>query len=291
MLLYNPVEQTTFIKNAMTQKYTLHTHTIGFDGQDSIINMIETAKQHGLHTIGISNHFIVHPNIKKSKMYEFAVRGGYSNIYAETFQTALNRFIPHYAEIDVLREQYPEIRILKGMEVDFFNNLIWHNKFEQAINILQPDYIIGSAHFIEYGDTILNTHDWAKADTSTKDILLKKYWINLANAAQSGLFTWMAHLDLPKKVGLGCEDYWAEYENNVIEEINKSKTAIEINTSFYKPDCYEPYPSNRIMQMVKHANIPVLISDDAHRAKDLCRHFDKAENIIINMNLQHYQIR
>ena len=158
----------------MKQKYTLHTHTIGFDGQDSIINMIETVKQFGLHTIGISNHFIVHPNIKKSKMYEFAVRGGYSNIYAENFQTALNRFIPHYAEIDALREQYPDIRILRGMEVDFFDNPIWYNKFEQTLKILQPDYIIGSAHFIEYGNTILNSHDWAKADTSTKDILLKK---------------------------------------------------------------------------------------------------------------------
>lgn len=274
----------------MTQNYTLHTHTIGFDGQNSIVAMIETAKQLGVSTIGISNHFIVHPSIKKSKMYEFAVRGGYSNIYAETFQEALNRFVPHYAEIDVLREQYPTVRILKGMEVDFFNNLIWRNKFEQAIKILHPDYIIGSAHFIEYGDTLLNTHDWARADTSTKDILLKKYWTNLANAAQSGLFAWMAHLDLPKKVGLGREELWAEYENKVIEEINKSKTAIEINTSFYRPDCYEPYPSNRILQMVQRASVPVLISDDAHRTQDLCRHFDEAENIINNMNLQHYQI-
>jgi histidinol-phosphatase (PHP family) len=275
----------------MKQKYTLHTHTIGFDGQDSIINMIETVKQFGLHTIGISNHFIVHPNIKKSKMYEFAVRGGYSNIYAENFQTASNRFIPHYAEIDALREQYPDIRILRGMEVDFFDNPIWHNKFEQTLKILQPDYIIGSAHFIEYGNTILNSHDWAKADTSTKDILLKKYWTNIANAAQSGLFNWMAHLDLPKKVGLGREEFWVEYENKAIEEANKSKTAIEINTSFYKPNCYEPYPSNRILQMVQRANVPVLISDDAHRAKDLCRHFDEAENIIMNMNLRPYQTR
>lgn len=268
----------------MIQKYSLHTHTIGFDGQNSVADMIKTAKELGLHTIGISNHFIVHTGIKKSKMYQFAVRGGYSNIYSCCFDEVLNRFIPHYSEIDALREQYPDIRILRGMEVDFFNNPTWRDKFEQAIKILQPDYIIGSAHFIEYGDTVLNSHDWAGADKATRDILLKKYWINVANAAQSGLFTWMAHLDLPKKVGLGREDCWGEYENRVIEEAHKTKTAVEINTS----GCYEPYPSKRILQMVQRENVPVLISDDAHRAKDLCRRFDEAEKIICNMNLREF---
>lgn len=275
----------------MSQKYSLHTHTIGFDGQDTVAGMIDTAKQLGLHTIGISNHFIVHPEIKKSRMYQFALRGGYSNMYSCCFKEVLDRFIPHYAEIDALREKNPDIRILRGMEVDFFNNSTWHNQFEKAIKILQPDYIIGAAHFIEYGDTILNTHDWAAADKSTKDILLEKYWTNVKHAAQSGLFNWMAHLDLPKKVGLGREDSWAEYENKVIEQVNKTKGAIEINTSFYKPDCYEPYPSNRIIQMVKSFDVPVIISDDAHRVKDLGRHFDEAENIILNMNLRRYQIR
>jgi len=275
----------------MMQKYSLHTHTIGFDGRNTVADMVERAREQGLHTLGISNHFIVYPGIKKSKMYEFAVRGGYSNMYASSFKEVLNRFIPHYLEIDAMREKYPDIRILRGMEVDFFNNQDWRNKFEQAIKILKPDYIIGSAHFIEYGDTILNAHDWVKADEETKDVLLKTYWTNVGNAAQSGLFTWMAHLDLPKKVGLGREDCWAEYENKVVEKAGKSNIAIEINTSFYKPECYEPYPSNRIMRMIQRENVHVLISDDAHQSKDLCRYFDEAENIIEIMNLRRYNAR
>jgi len=275
----------------MIQKHSLHTHTIGFDGQNTVASMVETACRLKLDTIGISNHFIVNPIIKQSKMYKIAAAKGYNNIYSSSFQEALNRFIPHYAEIDALREKYPNILILRGMEVDFFNTPNWVNNFEQAIKILKPDYIIGSAHFIEHNGTILNTHDWANADKSTQNILLQKYWQNVYNAAQSGLFTWMAHLDLPKKVGLGRETHWTDYENKVIEAVDKSKTAIEINTSFYRPDCYEPYPSNRILQMVQRANIPVLICDDAHSAQQLCRHFDEAENIIQNLHLCRYQMR
>lgn len=80
----------------MTQKYTLHTHTIGFDGKNSVQDMVNRARELGFHTIGISNHFIVHENIRKSKMYGFAVQGGYANIYSSYFCDVMDKFIPHY---------------------------------------------------------------------------------------------------------------------------------------------------------------------------------------------------
>ncbi|MCQ2562398.1 MAG: PHP domain-containing protein, partial [Alphaproteobacteria bacterium] len=239
-------------------KSTLHTHTIGFDGQNTVKEMVAHAADLGFTTIGFSNHFIVHPNIKKSKMYSFAVQGNYHHIYSETFDEAINKFIPHYEEIEKIRSLYPQMRILRGMEVDFFGTKQWIEKFNQAIKQLKPDYLIGSTHFVELDGKILNSHDWAKADKETQKIILQKYWTNIAKAAQSNLFTWMAHLDLPKKVGLGQEKEWSEYERLAILAISKAKTAIEINTSFYKDDCYEPYPSMRILKMARAKNIPVI---------------------------------
>lgn len=270
----------------MTQKYSLHMHTIGFDGHDSVQTMINRAGEIGFSTIGISNHFIVNADIKNSKMYSFAVRGGYDTIYSESFDEVLTRFIPHYEELEHIQELNKNTRILRGMEVDFFNIPKWRYGFERILKILTPDYLIGSAHFIEYDGKILNMHDLKKASPDIQDLLLQKYWKNVAVAAESGLFTWMAHLDLPKKVGLGRDKKWAEYENMAVEAIAKSGTAIEINTSFYKPDCYEPYPSNRILKMVAKNNVPVLLSDDAHNAKDLGRNFDEASQLIKYMNLR-----
>ena len=49
----------------MMQNYTLHTHTVGFDGRNAVMEMVNRARELGLKTIGISNHFIVHLHIKK----------------------------------------------------------------------------------------------------------------------------------------------------------------------------------------------------------------------------------
>lgn len=271
---------------AMIQDYTLHTHTIGFDGQDTIQTMVNRARELGFKTIGISNHFIVNPVVKQAKMYKYAVRGGYSNMYSASFDEVLSRFIPHYEELSRAQEQNPDIKILRGMEVDFFNNQKWRIGFEKAIKILNPDYLIGSAHFVEYSGTLLNIHDLKNSDEKTQDLLLSRYWDNVARAAESGLFTWMAHLDLPKKVGLGRAEKWTEFEGRAVQAISKSGTAIEINTSFYRPDCYEPYPSNRILKMAGQNNVPVLISDDAHVAKNIGRHFDEAQQLIKDLNLK-----
>ena len=270
------------------QNYTLHTHTVGFDGKNTVLEMVRRAQQLNLKTIGISNHFIVHQNIKKSRAYKYAVRGGYSNMYADTFEEAQERFINNYNVIDCARRMNPNMNILQGMEVDFFDDARWQKNFQKAVKVLKPDYIIGAKHFVEYGGRVLNMHDLKNAGADTQEFLLNKYWAGVARAAESGLFDWVAHLDLPKKVGLGREQKWAEHENRAVESAAKSNTAIEINTSFYKQDCYEPYPSNRILRAVAQNNVPVLISDDAHNTESIARHFDEAEELIKNMKLRSF---
>ena len=269
----------------MNQKYTLHTHTIGFDGKNTAQDMINRARELGFKTIGISNHFAVHPNIKHSPMYPYSVRNVYSNNFSASFGEVLSRFVPHYIELRNLRDKNPDMKILCGMEVDFFNDTKWQCEFEHACSVLRPDYIIGSCHFLEYDGVLLNSHDWKNADSWTQDKLIRMYWTKIAQAANSGLFTWMAHLDLPKKVGLGREQKWAEYEHNAICAIAHSGTALEINTSGYKPECDEPYPSARILEMARDNNVPVLLSDDAHNIANIGRHFDRGHEIIKTMGL------
>lgn len=288
MLLHNCIFDAMVY--AMKQRYTLHTHSLGFDGKSTVQQMIDTARDMGFYTIGISNHFIVHPNIKQAPMYQYSVRGGYSNIYASGFDEVMGRFVPHYDELEILREQNPDIKILRGLEVDFFDDLNWQKNFEKCIAILRPDYTIGSCHFILHNGVLLNSHDWAKADCDTRDILLKQYWNNIAIAATSGLFTWMAHLDLPKKVGLGREYKWQGYEDKAVSAIAKSGVGTEINTSGYKTGCDEPYPSIRILKMLASANVPVVISDDAHAASQIGRHFARAENLIHDLGLRRFDI-
>lgn len=259
------------------QKFSLHTHTLGFDGRNSEEEMVAQAQTLGWKQLGFSNHFIVHPRIKDSVMFVYAVKGRYDKIYSASFDEAIAKFAAHYQKVDELKKE-TNIRLLKGMEVDYFAAPEWREGFVKALNILKPDYLIGSAHFIEYRDTLYNSHDVKNASSIEQNMLLHRYWQNERAAAQSGLFDFMAHLDLMKKVGLGQGKEWQEEEQKTVDAIKNAGVRVELNTSGCKFGD-EPYPSRRIMQMLAAAKIPVLLSDDAHSASQLGKHFEQTTEL------------
>lgn len=258
------------------QDFTLHTHTIGFDGKSTPEQMIERARDMGFKTIGISNHFIVHPDIKGTKMYDAAMARGYDTMYNASFDEALAKFRPHYDELARLQDKNPDIRILRGMEVDRFPTDAWADGFKRICEILKPDYLIGAAHFIEYGGTVCNVHDMTNAPASTRDEMLNIYWKNVQELAKSGMFNWIAHMDLPKKLGLGEHEKWNPIKRDTVETIAALGTPVEINTSGYKIGTKQPYPGINILKMLGQYDVPMLISDDAHDTDRIGRDFGRA---------------
>lgn len=260
------------------QKFSLHMHTVGFDGKNTETEMLEKAMECQLKQIGFSNHFIVHPNIKKSPMYAYASRGGYSDIYSSDFDEVIRKFENHYRKIDELKK-VSDIMIFKGMEVDYFPDDEWRKGFERAIKILQPDYLIGTTHFVEDNGILLNSHDLKNSPKIKQNKFLHRYWQGIRAAAQSRLFDFIAHLDLMKKVGLGHEEVWREDELKTVKTLKANSIATEINTSGFKFNYNEAYPSRRMMKMLAEYNIPVLLSDDAHKKENITCKFAKAEQI------------
>lgn len=259
----------------LIQDFSLHTHTIGFDGRNTPCDMVVRAKELEMRALGISNHFIVHPNIKQTNFYPHAVSGGYDTIYSSSFDEAIARFKSHYDELNRLSDKC-EIKLYRGMEVDYFDYPGWRKGFDRALCILQPDYIIGASHFIEYDGMLCNVHDMANVDSGKSEKMIQVYWDKIVRAAESGMFNWMAHLDLPKKTGCGRDAWWTDAESMAVDAAAKSKTPLEINTSLYRPYCDEPYPSPRILRMAAHARVPVLLSDDAHAANQMGQNFLRA---------------
>lgn len=269
------------------QNFSFHMHTTGFDGQDTVSQMVETAQNLGLKKIGISNHFIVNPVIKETKMYGAALKRGYQNIYSSSFEEAIERFKPHYEEIDFIRQK-TNFPIYKGMEVDFFAYDGWSEGFEKALEILKPDYLIGSAHFVAANGTLYNSHDLKNAGKEEQNMLLYKYYQNVRAAAKSKMFDFLAHLDLMKKVGLGSDERWAEVELHTVQTIAENKVNVEINTSGFKLGFDEPYPSIRILNLLAQYHVPVIISDDAHNKERIADGFDKAEEIAHKVGIKDF---
>lgn len=276
------------IKFLNQQDFTIHTHTHEFDGRNSSAEMIDRARAVGFRTIGISNHFIVHPMIKRTKLYGASVAGGYSSMYSSDFDEALAKFIPHYAELEQLRDKNPDMQILRGLEVDYFPTPQWADGFARACEILKPDYLIGSAHFVEYAGTVCNVHDMAILDDKTQDEMLKIYWSNVRRLAGAGMFNFLAHIDLPKKKGLGLKKKWTGEWEDTIVAIAESRTPIEINTSGYKIGTGEPYPGPKILELAKLYHVPMFFSDDAHHVDQLGRCMDDAYIMAKNCGISNF---
>lgn len=258
----------------MIQDFTLHTHTNEFDGRNSIDEMINRATDMEMSAIGISNHFIVHPVIRQTNFYPFAVRGGYESMYNTSFDELMAQFVPHFENIERISTRH-NIRVLRGIEADFFYYPTWERDFARAMDILRPDYIIGACHFIEKDGKLYNIHDIANSAPDMRNKMLNLYWAKVRDAAASGLFTWMAHLDLPKRVGAGMGTQWINHEMRAIETLAKHNTPIELNTAG-KMNHSAMHPSERVLDMVRDTNIPVLISDDAHAISQIGRGFESA---------------
>jgi regulator of protease activity HflC (stomatin/prohibitin superfamily) len=175
------------------QKFSLHTHTIGFDGRNTEEEMVRRAEELGWKKIGFSNHFIVHENIENAPMYANAKMRGYDTIYSSSFDEAVAKFEPHYKRIDDLQGR-TDVKILKGMEVDFFNNDEWRKGFEEAVSYLKPDYLIGSAHFVDVdGILYMQVMDPAKASYG-----ISEYRFATTQLAQTTMRSEMGKLDLDR---------------------------------------------------------------------------------------------
>jgi len=252
-----------------TIDYSLHTHTTGFDGRDTIENMVLAAKLRDIKTFGISNHFILHRNIKKSPMYKFAVMGNYDKIYNDNRDELIEKFKRVSDEIKEMRKKYPDMTILFGMEMDLFKNEQWTNDVNYAVRVLQPDYVIGARHFIEAPDgTLLNVHDIRGADSKTSGHLLRSYYqfyddefADIINRELKFDIAFMAHVDLPRKLGL----YNPVMEWYAVEKLSQIGVPAELNTSLIKNKNYlvgdmEP----TVFKAMAETKIPVVLSDDAH---------------------------
>ena len=273
--------------------YTLHTHTRGFDGRNTVEEMICTARARGFNTIGFSNHFIVHPYIKKSKMYEYAARGGYAAIYNDDINVAMAKFAAHYSEVRGLREKYPDMNILCGMEMDWFQYDGWRDMANCAVARLNPDYVIGAMHFIDRGaDGILNVHDMKNADLRESGRLLREYYQNLMRLAEFDWrpmgfrFNWVAHFDLPRKVGL----YYEDMENAALKTLALNNMPIELNTALMGRENYISQDKGRTdkIDQIAKTGIVTLASDDAHDVTRLGCDFDVVKQLVKSENIVNF---
>jgi len=159
--------------------------------------------------------------------------------------------------IDKLIKKYPQIKILKGYEVDFTPMI------DKRVLQRDVDYFIGSIHFLDnWGfDNPEFLAVWHKRDI---DDVYKEYFDLVVKLAESKLFDIVGHLDLIKIFNFKPKEDIKILAKDAIEAIADNKLTVEINTAGLRKKVNEAYPSIPLLEMIKEKNIDITFGSDAH---------------------------
>lgn len=234
----------------MIVRQNLHTHTVYCDGKNTVEEMIISAVDKGMTSIGFSGHALTPHDISYCMSEEST--GKYAG------------------EILRLKEKYKiRIAVYLGLEQDYFS-------CEPSIPC---DYLIGSVHYVEKNGQYIPVDE-------SRDILingvnrlyggdiysfLEDYYFLVGDIFNKTKCDIVGHLDLPEKFnGDGSlfdrenPRYKAAYKNAVAKLIAQDRI-FEINTgAISRGYTTSPYPNESILKFITDMGGKVTVSSDSH---------------------------
>lgn len=265
----------------MIQKFTYHCHTNFSDGKDSAEEMVDKAIDLGFSQLGISDHLIVHKNIKQSPSWPIMISRSNDHVYKKDFKSILPEYQKHCEELRSLSLR-KNFKIFVGFEVDFFTYDGWLEEFKEFLQQLDYDYIISGNHFLfnDNCETIYNIDKRLSSIIDKPKIqkLISNHFKTIEKSAKSGLFKFIAHLDYVRKMGTEfcAENDFTEDKLAIAQTLKNYNIATEISTKGLRK-IGDFYPSEWLLKELAKNSVQIVISDDAHRIDELGFDFDLAE--------------
>jgi histidinol-phosphatase (PHP family) len=233
----------------MTIKFDLHTHheRCGH-ARGQIKDYIEAAIKNGLQVIGIADH---------SPYFSSEEDQPYPHIAMPKSE------FPYYIqEVLKLKELYAgKIDVLLGVESDFFPENVDH--YRSFFDLYPFDYIIGSIHDVD-GISIFKKGRWEGLTEEEKIKTKETYYALIEQSARSGMFQILGHIDAMKGFYPAFSTIQTKAVEQTLKVIGENNLAIEINTSGKTKDVGGWYPSDEILEMVRHYGVKVTFGSDAH---------------------------
>lgn len=240
----------------MIYKTDYHIHTVFSDGRSVPAAYIKTAITAGLKEIGFAEHLTLFRNGLDWSMNKSQVR-------------------PYLEHVRALREKTSGIKVLIGLEVDFFPGK--EAEIFSEINKLELDYVIGSVHYL--GDS---TVDLGPEFYEGKDIddLFIAYFDNVSAAAASGIFDIIAHCDLIRIYGFKPSFNPEPVYRKLALNLKKHDVAFEVNTNGRNRPIADFYPDRRFLHIFREEKVPVCVNSDAHMPERVSQYFEEAYKLV-----------
>ncbi len=180
--------------------------------------------------------------------------------------------VDYVGEVQALKAAFPGF-VLLGVEADYRPQTV--GEVRSLLESHPFDYVIGSVHHLG---------DWGVDDSrqieryQERDIddVWIEYFQLVGDAAESGLFTILGHLDLVKKFGYRPTRALERELNYLVERIARANLLVEINTAGLHKPIGEAYPTLDILRRLCAEGVAVTFGSDAHRPQEVGRDFDHA---------------
>jgi len=186
---------------------------------------------------------------------------------------------PEYLRlVDEARREFPQLPIRLGLECDFLpGREAWIRELSQKADF---DYLIGAVHYITPDWDVDNPLKLARWRDQPVEEVWTRYFQAMTQAAQSGLFDFMAHPDLVKKFGHIPKGDLRPYYRETLDAIEASGIAMEVSTAGLRKEVMEIYPSKGFLKEAFLRNIPILISSDSHSPEEVGFQFQQALDLV-----------
>ena len=240
-----------------------HTHSLYCDGKSTLEEHVREAEKCGLLQLGFSSHSSVP--------------------FENNFAISEERIPEYIKEIEQL-QQKTNIKLLKSLECEFVPGItkdfdVWHTTYNL-------DYVIGGVHLVRppHGDGLWfidgskqEIYDNGLRDLFGNDIkaAVTAFWEQTFEMLETQHLDIIAHFDKIKmhnrdRFFTEDESWYKVLADNAIQLIKRHDVIIEVNTrGLYKKRCDHFYPSTELLMKARKADIPVIVSSDAHKAEEL----------------------
>ena len=177
-------------------------------------------------------------------------------------------------EFERLRKAYAgTIPLRLGGEADFIPGT--EKEIQQFHNDYGLEYLIGSVHFI--GNWAFDHPKYVDGFSNRPiDAIFSDYFDTVLEAARSGLFDTIGHLDLPKKFGHRPPNGCVRHAEKAIAAMAATGVAVEINTAGRDKPVGEFYPCKDLLVECCKAGVRLVFGSDSHNPGEVGRYFDEA---------------
>ncbi len=182
-----------------------------------------------------------------------------------------------------LREETP-LRV--GIEADFVPGR--EDRMANLLDARSFDYVIGSVHFLR-NDAVDMAGAWDVWRSNDPELVWRRYFEVLGEAARSGLFDVLGHPDLVKVWGAERPQPGGDlrrFYDLAMDGIADSDVAIEVSTAGLRKPVDELYPAEAFLAMCLEAGRPVALSSDAHTPDQLGYRYERAVEALQEMGVE-----